>query len=129
MGEIIQFPECIAEARELSKKYNLSLEDILEMEEAMLTSLGYRTTSAATGKEALALYEADLDAYDLILTDQVMPEMKGSELAEILLTITPDLPLVFCTGFSESSQPFWTKTTLKSQPLAQPLPGEISVWG
>lgn len=75
--------------------------DILEMEVAMLTSLGYRTTAASTGKEALALYEADPDAYDLILTDQVMPEMKGSELAEILLTITPELPLVFCTGFSE----------------------------
>ncbi|MBN2302702.1 MAG: response regulator, partial [Lentisphaerae bacterium] len=75
--------------------------DILSMEEDMLLSLGYRTVCAQTAADALRLYKEDPDSFDLVLTDQVMPEMKGAELVETLLTITPDLPIVFCTGFSE----------------------------
>ena len=39
--------------------------------------------------------------FDLVLTDQTMPEMTGRELARKMLEIRPDLPVILCSGFSE----------------------------
>jgi len=39
-------------------------------------------------------------AYDLLITDQTMPEMTGSELVKELHAIRSDLPIILCTGYS-----------------------------
>ena len=75
--------------------------EIVKMEAEMLASLGYDPVVATRSIEALDLFEMDPSAFDVVITDQVMPNMAGTELAERMLAIRPDLPIILCTGFSE----------------------------
>ncbi len=50
--------------------------------------------------KALEMFQNQPDQFDLILTDQTMPEMTGAELAKIILQIRQDVPIILCTGFS-----------------------------
>lgn len=50
-------------------------------------------------------FKADPDSVDVLITDQMMPGMKGTELAEKILTIRPDLPIILCTGYAEAAAP------------------------
>jgi PAS domain S-box-containing protein len=68
----------------------------------MLERMGYRTTPRASSQEALSTFEADPNGFDLVMTDQTMPKMNGLKLAAALLEIRPDLPIILCTGFSET---------------------------
>jgi PAS domain S-box-containing protein len=76
-------------------------EFLISVGREMLTRLGYRVTSLASAPEALELFRAQPDRFDLVITDQTMPQMTGLELARELLALRPDLPIVLCTGFSE----------------------------
>lgn len=66
----------------------------------LLECQGYKVTSVTSGIEALDLFKANPDAFDLVFTDQTMPVMTGAELATELLKIRPDLPIVLCSGYS-----------------------------
>ncbi|MFO7734471.1 MAG: PAS domain S-box protein [Candidatus Aminicenantes bacterium] len=68
---------------------------------ALLERLGYAVTARADSVEALALFERDPLGFDLLITDQTMPKLTGSRLAEEVLKIRPGLPVILCTGFSE----------------------------
>jgi YesN/AraC family two-component response regulator len=46
-------------------------------------------------------FRAPPDAFDLVITDMTMPNMTGDRLAEELISIRPDFPVIICTGFSE----------------------------
>ena len=59
---------------------------------------GYDVTTAATGREALDLVESG--TFDLLLTDIVMPEMDGIELARRATELDPDIKVMFITGFA-----------------------------
>ncbi|HYL92507.1 MAG TPA: response regulator [Alphaproteobacteria bacterium] len=65
----------------------------------VLIRFGYKVLLASNGKEALALSEGHSGQIDLLLTDVVMPEMNGLELAETLLASRPGLKVVFISGF------------------------------
>ena len=67
-----------------------------------LQNLGYRVTSAAGAMEALNAFRLRSEDFDLIITDQTMPEMTGVELAGAVRKIRPDMPIILCTGFSET---------------------------
>ncbi|MGD0663199.1 MAG: PAS domain S-box protein [Syntrophorhabdales bacterium] len=75
-------------------------EALVEMGEDILAELGYEVTSRMNGREALALLKEDPSRFDLVITDQTMPEMTGVELAKEVLAIRPDMPMIMCTGFS-----------------------------
>ena len=49
---------------------------------------------------ALLAIKEDPSAFDLIITDQTMPEMTGLNLAKEILALRPDMPIILCTGFS-----------------------------
>ena len=70
------------------------------MGDEMLTDLGYRVTSKTASSDALALFRLDPSRFDLVITDQTMPEMTGVELANEILAIRADMPIIMCTGFS-----------------------------
>ena len=73
---------------------------IRETHSTMLTEAGYRVTAFTNGLEAWqALSQAPHD-WDLLLTDQTMPEMTGMQLADKVLAIRPDLPVILCSGYS-----------------------------
>ena len=65
----------------------------------MLERLGYDVIVKMDGREALELFRAGPDRFDLIITDQAMPGMSGTELAKELTSIRPDIPVILCTGF------------------------------
>ena len=95
-------------ATELSptgKEHILLVDDeeiIARMLERMLERLGYRVTARTSSVEALAAFRSQPESFDLVLTDITMPNMSGIDLSEELLRIRGDIPVVLCTGFSET---------------------------
>jgi len=77
-------------------------EAILAMEKRMLERLGYQVTSFAISREALEAFRANPDKFNLIITDMQMPHMPGDKLSAELIKIRPDIPILLCTGFSET---------------------------
>jgi len=67
-----------------------------------LTYAGYRVDLFANGREAWIALQENPKAWDLLLTDQTMPEMTGDALAAKALELKPDMPVIICSGFSES---------------------------
>ncbi len=74
---------------------------VARMGKRTLTQLGYDVTTATNSREALATFCADPERFDIVITDQTMPELTGLGLAQELLAIRPDLPIVLATGYSE----------------------------
>jgi PAS domain S-box-containing protein len=75
-------------------------EDLATIGDEMLTDLGYRVTPKTRAREALALFRLNPSRFDLVITDQTMPEMTGKELAEEILLLRADTPIIMCTGFN-----------------------------
>lgn len=65
-----------------------------------LQRLGYRVTLTIQSTEALELFKKQPDAFDLVITDQTMPEMTGEKLAAEMMAIRSDIPIILCTGYS-----------------------------
>jgi len=74
--------------------------EVLKMTSRMLQNIGYKTVEAKNGNEAIELFKADTQAYDLLLFDMVMPILSGPSAAEHIRRIRPDIPVVFYTGYS-----------------------------
>jgi len=75
-------------------------EVIAQMSTEILERLGYTVTMRSNSIEALAAFQNDPTRFDLVITDQTMPGMTGTDLARRLLQIRPELPVILCTGFS-----------------------------
>ena len=71
------------------------------MAREMLGMLGYRVTAVSDSRKALAMFLSAPDAYDMVVTDVTMPGMPGDALARAILQERPDLPIIFCTGYSD----------------------------
>jgi len=75
---------------------------IATMGKRMLERLGYQVTSRTSSLEALEAFRFRPDKFDLVITDMAMPNMPGDKLALELTKIRPDIPILLCTGFSET---------------------------
>lgn len=73
---------------------------ILAMLGSMLNELGYTVLAGATPSEAVQLAKASPRPIDLLLTDVVMPEMNGLDLARDLSSLYPKLKLLFMSGYT-----------------------------
>ncbi len=73
---------------------------LMEMGQMMLQRLGYAVLSASTPGEAIGLVEENRSDIQLFITDVVMPEMNGRELADRLLSIRPTLKHLFMSGYT-----------------------------
>lgn len=69
----------------------------------MLKQLGYNVISRTDSIAALQLFSSSPEQFDLIITDQAMPHMNGTELARELTRIRPDIPVILCTGYDTIS--------------------------
>ena len=76
-------------------------EDMVFLARQLLESLGYGVDTRTTGVEALALFRAQPDRFDLVITDMRLPGMTGERLAENIKKIRRDTPIILCTGFGE----------------------------
>lgn len=73
---------------------------ILDLTRSMLESLGYKVLTAPGPSDALLLAKKHSGTIDLLITDVVMPEMNGLELAEQLKTIIADLKILYMSGYT-----------------------------
>ena len=71
--------------------------------ERMLREEGYSVISAVNGAEALEIWQDSSSSIDLLITDLVMPEVGGLELAETCRRFRRDLPVIFMSGFTEAA--------------------------
>jgi CheY-like chemotaxis protein len=75
---------------------------IARMGSRILEQLGYSVTTRTSSLEALELFRAKPDDFDLVITDMTMPNMSGDKLATQLMAIRPDIPVILCTGYSKN---------------------------
>jgi len=73
---------------------------IADMTQMMLIRLGYRVETRLNPIEALALFQSDPHAFDLVITDMTMPQMTGVKLSEELKDVRSDIPVIISTGHS-----------------------------
>lgn len=73
---------------------------ILKVNAQILRRLGYQVSAVGDSQQALSLFRANPTAFDLILTDLTMPKLTGEQLAEAILSVRPDIPIILCTGYS-----------------------------
>jgi PAS domain S-box-containing protein len=86
-------------------------EMLVRLGKSILKKLGHTVTAFSNSQDALDCFRQDPRAFDLLLTDQMMPGLTGLELTKQCLTLRPDLPVILATGYSEA--------TSKEEALAQ----------
>ncbi len=77
-------------------------EAIVGLLKRMLAELGYQIAAFTDCADAMIAFKQDPLAFDLLITDLNMPKMMGTDLAKAFLAVRPDLPIILCTGYSET---------------------------
>lgn len=97
----VEATEPAAEEKKYGRILLVDDEDILlSIGKQMLEHLGYRVTSMRSSVEALECFQRQPQEFDLVITDQTMPKLTGSDLAASLLNIRPDIPIILCSGYA-----------------------------
>lgn len=76
-------------------------ESMVKLGKIRLERLGYQVEATKNPLEALELFHAGPDQFDLVITDMTMPNLTGDKLAHLVKKIRSDVPVILCTGFSE----------------------------
>ena len=95
--------------------------EILVLVESLLSNLGYKVKTAKNGTEALQLVKGTDFMPDILLTDVIMPEMNGKELANKLTELVPGLKAIFMTGYATDIIAKHGVLTPHTNLLAKPL--------
>jgi CheY-like chemotaxis protein len=96
-------------------------EMVARVGQRMLERCGCSVISATNASDALALFRHDPSSFTAVVTDQTMPDMTGQALAKELLRLRPDLPILLCTGFSETWEVEQAKALGVREFLMKPL--------
>ena len=78
---------------------------LLAMHGQILERLGYEVTAMRSSTEALKVFRRAPERFELLVTDQTMPDLTGAELSRAVRQTRPELPIILCTGFSEALSP------------------------
>ncbi|MDO9585615.1 MAG: ATP-binding protein, partial [Syntrophales bacterium] len=103
-GEASERPERV-DSIPLGKERILFVDDeaaLADIGKQMLQSLGYNIVARTSSIEALEAFRTQPDQFDLLITDNMMPNMTGVEPAKNIKRIRPGMPVILCTGFSEA---------------------------
>ncbi|GBC59498.1 hypothetical protein DENIS_0437 [Desulfonema ishimotonii] len=71
---------------------------VLGVYSKLLRGMGYRVTACTESRKALEIFKNQSEAFDLVITDNIMPEMSGRMLSKEILKIRPDIPIVLISG-------------------------------
>jgi PAS domain S-box-containing protein len=99
-----QPPKAEAPGRQEGSESLLFIDDepaLIDIGEEILASLGYRVTPCTSAEEALTLFKENPEHFDLVITDLTMPKMTGDLLAQEIMRIRPDTPVILFTGYSD----------------------------
>lgn len=69
--------------------------------QVLLERRGYKVTLCTNSGDALMMFQESPRDFDMIITDQTMPHMTGVELADEMMAVRPDVPVIICSGYSE----------------------------
>ncbi len=86
-----------------------------------LERMGYTVTAETDGLKTLETFSRSPDSFDLLITDQTMPHLTGVMLAEEILAIRPDLPVILCTGSSPDTDPAVSQDKAKALGIREVL--------
>jgi PAS domain S-box-containing protein len=75
---------------------------VAQVGQEILRALGYAVRACTNPVEALEIFRAAPQHFDLVITDQTMPAMTGDKLVPELRRVRPDIPLILCTGYSHT---------------------------
>ena len=75
---------------------------LVRLAEETLAQLGYDPAGFDSSVAALEAFRAEPQRYDLLLTDQTMPDLTGTELAQAIRQLRPELPIVLMSGYKGS---------------------------
>ncbi|MEE4253019.1 MAG: PAS domain-containing protein [Desulfuromusa sp.] len=93
----------------IAQNYSTGTENILlidddpliaSLNEQLLAEMGYQMTVKIDSHQALKLFAANPDRFDLVITDQTMPGLTGQNLIAEIKKLRPDIPTILCTGYS-----------------------------
>ena len=74
---------------------------LVDIGQQVLERLGYKVVTRISSLEALELFRAKPETFDLVITDMTMPNMTGAKLAQEMMSIRPQIPVILCTGYSQ----------------------------
>jgi CheY-like chemotaxis protein len=94
---------------------------VVEITKTVLERLGCHVTAFTDASEALNAFIEHPDSFDLIITDQTMPGMTGTALAKEALDLRKDIPIILCTGYSETVSPKKAKEVGIRELIMKPL--------
>jgi CheY-like chemotaxis protein len=94
---------------------------LVELGAKMLERLGYQVTATSESAEALRLFTESPSRFDVIISDQSMPHLTGLRLAEHVLKVRPGMPIIICTGHSDSVTPEAIRAAGVREFLMKPL--------
>ena len=72
---------------------------LVDLAEEIIADLGYEPVGFASSSAALAAFRAAPARFDLVLTDESMPELIGTELAQAIRRLRPTIPIILMTGY------------------------------
>jgi signal transduction histidine kinase/CheY-like chemotaxis protein len=94
---------------------------LVDIYQEFLQTLNYSVTTSCNGIEALSKLKQSPNAFDLVITDQFMPQMTGEQLIPKLLAIRADIPIILTTGCFDLMHQDQVKALGISKFLAKPL--------
>ena len=95
---------------------------LLNILDRILRNLGYDIQACSSSAKALNAFAQKYDYFDLLVTDQVMPDMTGSQLTREIRKLNPDIPVILFTGFTVEPNPKIDTTTITfNKILKKPL--------
>lgn len=96
---------------------------LVQMNEILLESLGYEVRAFDSSIRALEAFKEAPENFDVIITDQTMPDLTGVQMAQEMLKIRNDIPIILCTGYSEAISPEQAKEIGIREYLKKPIIG------
>ncbi|MFW6334084.1 MAG: response regulator, partial [Desulfosalsimonas sp.] len=101
---------------------------IVELERQMLESLGYEVVPRTSSVEALEAFRHNPGRFDLMITDQTMPNKSGLDLIKELRQLGAELPVILCTGYSERIRKKSTESLAIEEVLLKPISKNNLAW-
>ncbi len=95
--------------------------NVVELGKAALEMEGYHVIPFTNSEEALESFRRNPDQFDIVLTDQIMPQMTGLQFGERLIEIRPDIPIILATGYSELKEKKTDQSLLVKAQLIKPF--------
>jgi signal transduction histidine kinase/ActR/RegA family two-component response regulator len=122
-GELLE-PDKLSKKLLKGDEYILFVDDepeITFMGKKMLENLGYKVTISSNSLSALKEFYSKPTKYSLLVTDQNMPNMTGTELASKMKSIQPDLKVIIITGYSDTLSEEVLEETGISEVILKPM--------